>query len=49
LREDGVLIASGILDDDVVDVTSALRSAGMRVTSRDDDGPWVCLRLRREA
>jgi ribosomal protein L11 methyltransferase len=49
LREDGVLIASGFLDDDVVDVTSALRSAGMRVASRDDDGAWVCLRLRREA
>jgi ribosomal protein L11 methyltransferase len=49
LREDGVLIASGILDEDVDDVTSALRSAGMRVTSRDDDGPWACLRLRLES
>jgi ribosomal protein L11 methyltransferase len=49
LHEDGVLIASGFLDDDVVDVTSALRSAGMRFTSRDDEGPWVCLGLRRQA
>jgi ribosomal protein L11 methyltransferase len=49
LTENGVLLASGVLDDDVGDVTAALRSAGLRVGSRDSEGSWVCLGLRREA
>jgi ribosomal protein L11 methyltransferase len=49
LADGGVLIASGILDEDVGDVTSALRSEGLRVGSRDSQGPWVCLAFRRDA
>jgi ribosomal protein L11 methyltransferase len=49
LADEGVLIASGILAEDVTDVTSALRSVGMHVGSRDSEGPWVCLALRRDA
>ena len=49
LAEEGVLLASGFLDEDVSDVTSALRSAGMHAGSRDSEGPWVCMAFRRDA
>jgi ribosomal protein L11 methyltransferase len=49
LADGGVLIASGILDEDVSDVTSALRSVGLHVGSRDSQGPWVCLAFWRDA
>jgi ribosomal protein L11 methyltransferase len=44
LAEDGVLLASGFLDEDVTDVTSALRSAGMhagREIPKDPGSAWL--------
>ena len=45
LAAGGVLIASGILVDDVPEVASALGAAGWRVRAQADDGPWACLCL----
>jgi ribosomal protein L11 methyltransferase len=46
----GVLLASGFLDEDVVEVSTALGAAGLRVEARASDGPWACLLAqRREA
>ena len=49
LIEGGALLASGFLDEDVSDVTSALGAVGLRVASQASEGPWVCLLLRRRA
>jgi ribosomal protein L11 methyltransferase len=49
LADEGVVLASGFLDEDVSDVTSALRSAGLHAASRDSEGPWVCMAFRRDA
>ncbi len=48
LAEGGVLVASGFLDEDVPEVTSALGASGMRVASLASAGPWVCLAAWRE-
>jgi ribosomal protein L11 methyltransferase len=47
LADGGVLLASGFLDEDVAEVSSALAAAGLHVEARRSDGPWACLRARR--
>jgi ribosomal protein L11 methyltransferase len=47
LRPGGVLIASGFLDGDLVDIDGALSAAGIDVSEQSQDGPWVCLLARR--
>jgi ribosomal protein L11 methyltransferase len=46
LAENGLLIASGFLEDDVADVGSALAASGMRIEECALSGPWACLRAR---
>jgi ribosomal protein L11 methyltransferase len=41
----GTLIASGIIEPREIEVTDALASAGLRVTTRRSDGEWISLRL----
>jgi ribosomal protein L11 methyltransferase len=49
LRERGVLLASGFLNDDVACVSSAFATAGLRIEAAAFDGPWACLSARRGA
>jgi ribosomal protein L11 methyltransferase len=47
LADGGVLIASGLLVEDVPDVSRALEAAGLTVVEQVADGPWALLRARR--
>jgi len=47
LRPGGVLLASGFLDGDALEIGAALAAAGIDGTAQFADGPWVCLRARR--
>jgi ribosomal protein L11 methyltransferase len=47
LVDGGVLLASGFLDEDVAEISSALGAAGLRVAARGSDGSWACLLARR--
>jgi len=47
LGNDGLLIASGLLIEDLDEIEAALRPAGFSVEARVFDGPWACLRARR--
>lgn len=47
LRENSVLICSGILDSRLDDVTAALEKAGLRVTSVRAKEDWRCVIARR--
>ena len=49
LAPDGVLLASGIIEPRAGEVIDALRSEGLAVTDRRDDGEWVSLRLEHAA
>jgi len=49
LGKDAELLASGILEEDVAEVSSALAAAGIRVEERSFDGPWALLLARRVA
>ena len=43
LTQGGRLVAAGIVDDQEIEVTDALRAAGLIVSERSQDGDWVCL------
>lgn len=43
----GVLVATGILDDDVVEVAAKFSAAGLRIETKSIDGFWACLLARR--
>jgi ribosomal protein L11 methyltransferase len=43
LDEDGVFIASGIIDTREAEVVSAIEGAGLRVVKRETDGGWVAI------
>jgi len=47
LRPGGVLLASGFLDGDVLEIGAALAASGIDVTEQSSEGPWVCLLARR--
>jgi ribosomal protein L11 methyltransferase len=47
LRPGGTLLASGIFVDREQEVARALRSAGVDITGRLDEGDWVVLEARR--
>jgi ribosomal protein L11 methyltransferase len=47
LAAGGVLVVSGILDDDVPAVSQALGAAGLRVIAQAAAAPWACLVLTR--
>lgn len=47
LTEDGVFIASGIIDSREADVLAALEQAGYRLVNRRDSGGWVALAFKR--
>ena len=47
LRRDGFLIASGILVEQVAEVTAALESHGLQVTETCQEGDWVALIAER--
>lgn len=47
LADDGVLIASGIIEPRAAEVIEAMKAAGLSVAARRDDGEWVSLRLER--
>ena len=49
LKPGGVLVASGFLDEDVVEVAAALASSGIDLVARTDEGPWVCALARRRS
>jgi ribosomal protein L11 methyltransferase len=49
LADRGVLLASGFLNDDVAEVSSAFRAAGLRIDATAFDGSWACLCARRGA
>ena len=49
LARSGTLLASGFLDEDVLEVSSALAAAGIDVETRSSEGPWVCILARRAA
>ena len=43
LKQDGIFIASGIIDDRVEDVKSSLIKKGMEIISCDFDNGWYCI------
>jgi len=43
----GLLVASGLLADDVDEIEAALGAVGLPVETRALDGPWACLLARR--
>jgi ribosomal protein L11 methyltransferase len=47
LADGGVLLASGLLVEDVPDVSRALEAAGLTVMEQVADGPWALLLARR--
>lgn len=47
LREDSILICSGILDTRLGDVTAALEKAGLRVTAVKEKEDWRCVTARK--
>jgi ribosomal protein L11 methyltransferase len=47
LRRDGFLIASGILVEQVAEVTAALECNGLQVTETRQKGDWVALIAKR--
>ncbi len=49
LKEDGVFIASGIIDERADDVIAALDKIGFECTDRRDSGGWVALCAKRKA
>jgi ribosomal protein L11 methyltransferase len=49
LKPHGALVASGLLDEDVAEVSGALAASGLLVETITADGPWVCAVARRRA
>ena len=49
LAPDGVLIASGIIEERLAGVEAALGLAGLVVAERRRSGDWVCLLARKPA
>ncbi|MGH2401764.1 MAG: 50S ribosomal protein L11 methyltransferase [Candidatus Limnocylindria bacterium] len=49
LAPGGTLLASGVIEPRAVEVTDAMRGAGLRIAERRDDGEWVSLRLEHLA
>jgi len=49
MAEGGVLLASGILAEDVPEIQTALGAAGLRIDAQFSDGPWALLLARRAA
>ena len=49
LTSSGLLLASGFLDEDVLEVSSALAAAGIEGETRSSEGPWACVVARRPA
>jgi len=49
LKPHGVLVASGLLDEDVAEVRGALAACGLILETIAADGPWVCAVGRRRA
>ncbi len=47
LQRNGVLIASGILEEQTAEVRAALEQAGLQVTEQLQQGDWVALLARR--
>lgn len=47
MKTDAVLVASGLLDDDLADVTDVFAAEGIRIETHTSDGPWICLVARR--
>ncbi len=43
MKEDGVLLASGIITERAEEVTAALEAAGLRISARHDDNGWCAL------
>ena len=43
----GVLVATGILDDDVPEVAPKFSAAGLQIEAKSIDGFWACLLARR--
>lgn len=48
LAHHGVLLASGLLDDDVTEISSAFHAVGLQVTERFSGGAWALLVARRD-
>jgi ribosomal protein L11 methyltransferase len=48
LNDRGVLLASGLLDEDVPEVSQALESAELNLAAQLSDGPWAFLVANRE-
>ncbi len=48
LREGGIFIASGILDEKEADVRSAIEAAGLTVLETTHQGEWVCITAGKE-
>jgi ribosomal protein L11 methyltransferase len=49
MAEGAVLLASGILVEDVPEIQAALGAAGVRIEARTSEGPWALLCMRRAA
>lgn len=49
LKNDGILITSGIIDFKEVDVKEALRAAGLEIVSVDHDGEWVGITAKKRS
>ena len=47
LKEDGVLLLSGIIDERAVDVTSALKRHGLKVVETARDNGWTALAVQK--
>jgi ribosomal protein L11 methyltransferase len=47
LAEGGVLLATGLLDEETPEVAASLERAGLRVETTEADGPWRLLVARR--
>jgi ribosomal protein L11 methyltransferase len=47
LADRGVLLASGLLVEDLPEVEIALAAAGLEITERVSDGPWALVAARR--
>ena len=43
MKQDGVFIASGIIDTRADEVVMALQGAGLTVKERIEENGWVCL------
>jgi ribosomal protein L11 methyltransferase len=48
MRDAGVLLVSGLLVEDVAEVSDALAAAGLFVCAQASDGPWALLEVSRE-